>query len=444
VTQFLLGLFLVLMAVGGGLAVLPLLAQSSTSTALYTYAVNITNTGSNDQDDVVVSVNLSAAELIDGEFIAQGALNTIVQKSGVNVPAMPATGRIQVEGAVQQDGGVFTEYTTAAQNATANDLPLLPTAAVDDAFYFGCDNPCRILTVDIDTAGVGTWTILWEYWDGSSFTALSGVDDRTNGFTSLGRRTVSWDMPTDWATQTVTGSSVNSYWARARASAVTSQTVAPLGTRARYENGQWWTWVEDLDVNNQEQYTIYVGGSTNLVSTHQIFPGTTGIITGDDAGLELGNAYSIGVTGRVNTSAPSGSDCIVCKTGAITINVTGSAAAPGIGTALVGGSNPSGDILGIGLPGTGSQTIIIAADGTNGATFFSGSTGGMLSYTAVSITDTANNWTWASNGALDYIDSIRIDAVAPTVFDFSTTFTDFDSGTQTGTQAYTGALGLDN
>jgi len=415
------------------------------STALYIVPVNITNSGSVDLDDVQAAFTISGASLIDGNFIEADALNALVHKGNVDVPGMPATGAIQVEGAVQQDGEVYTEYTTAAQNTTLNDLPLLPPApAVGDAWYFGCDNPCRILTSDVDTVGAGTWTITYEYWDGREFTALSNVDDRTNGWTTLGKNSTTWDMPTDWATRTTTGTTVSSYWGRARVSDFTSITTQPLGSRQQYENGQWWVWVEDLDVNNQEQVTLHLGGSTDLTSAHQTFPGTDGIITGDAPGLELGSAYSLAMEGRLNFSAAGSGTYVLNKTGAITVNVSGSAVSPAIGTALTGETSSSGNVTGITVPATGTQRIIVASDGVSGAATWVGATGGFASYEPQAITDTANNLTWANNSGIDYFEWVRVDTAEATVFDFDTNYSNFTTGTLTNTQAYTGALGLAN
>ena len=423
---------------------LAVLQAGGVSTALYSSALNITNTGSSDQDDIRAAFSISGAALIDDGFIASDALNTLIHKSSTDIPGMPPTARIQVEGAVQDDGGSITEYTTAAQNATANDVPLLPAAAaVGDSLYFGCDNPCRILTFDVDTAGVGTWTVTWEYWDGDSYEPLANVDDRTTGFTTLGRHTISWDMPTNWATNTVTGSAVNSYWGRGRVSAFTSETTQPLGTQMFYENGQWWTWVEDLDVNNQEQFTVYLGGGTDLVTAHQIFPGTAGIVTADNATIELGGSYSLGYVGRLNFGTTGTTICQACKTGALTLHASGSASSPVIYATLTGGGTTNLEGATLTLPSTGEQTVILASDGTN-AVLLTDAGGGLASGGAQTLTNNANSYTFGSNGSTDYIESIRVDAATPTVFNVDTTYTNFTTGTLTNTQAYTGALGLDN
>lgn len=147
-------------------------------------------------------------------------------------------------GALADDGGVFTDETTAANNATANDMTLLPaTPATDDAYYFGWDTemPTKI-DVNIGTQGVGVWTITWEYYNGS-WTALSGVTDNTSGFTAAaGTHSVTWTKPSDATSTTL--QTIDAYWVRGRVSAYTSVTTQPLGTQA---------WVYD-------QYSLWRGG----------------------------------------------------------------------------------------------------------------------------------------------------------------------------------------
>ena len=445
ITRPMVWLVLVAILFASGIGTAHLLnAQTDVSTALYTIRATTTNDGTTDENDIDVPFAISGGELIEGNFIKATALNTAVQQGATDIPHMPPTGRIQIEGAVQKVGSVFTEYTAEAQSDTLNDLPLLGAApVVDDAWFFGCDNPCRIFNQEIDTAGVGTWTITYEYWNGSEWAALANVDDLTTGFTVLGANSTTWDMPTDWATQAVTGSAVNSYWGRARVSAFTNITTPPLGSRQRYENGQWWTWVETLPVENQEQYTIALGGTTDFATFHQTFPGTTGIVTGDAAGIELGNAYSLAMVGRLDFSNAGATTYIVNKTGAYTINVTGSAVSPVLETTITGGSTVTGENTGITIPDTGTQTVIMGADGNSAATWVSDG-GGMVSYAVQTITDNANNITWASNSGTNYFDWIRLGVIAPTVFNFDDTQAEFATGTLTNTTAYTAGLGLSN
>jgi hypothetical protein len=419
------------------------LHAADVSGALYTVIARWTNTGATDQDDIPAAFAVSGAALIDQNLIAGDALNAALQKGGVDQPGMPPTTRIAIEGLVLKSGESFTDYTAAAQEDTLNDVPLLSIGpVVDDAVLWGCDNPCRIVTFDIDTAGVNDLTLTWEYWDGDSYQALTGVTDDTNDFTTIGRETVSWDMPTDWATTTVTGTAVNSFWGRARVSAVTSDTTQPLGGRVFYENGEWWTWIEGIDTATQEQYTLYLGGD-DMLTYHQIFPGTTGIVAADNATIEPGGSYSLGYQGRLDFGATGTGVCYACKTSAVGLHATGSASAPGIFATLSGSGTTNLELSGISLPDTGVQTIILGSDGASVA-LFADAGGGMAMGSAQSITDNGNSWDFASNGSTDYLEYIRLYTSTPTTFNVDDTYTQWNGGSHTNTQAYTGAIGLDN
>jgi len=144
-------------------------------------------------------------------------------------------------GAVADDGGSTTDETAASNNATASDMTLLPaTPAVNDAYYFGGDSNFNSLKLNIGTAGVGTWTITWEFYDtDTTWKALSAVSDGTGGFTVPGIQTVTYTLPTTWATVAVKG--ITAYWIRARVSAYTSITTQPKGTQA-WTIYKWWAY----------------------------------------------------------------------------------------------------------------------------------------------------------------------------------------------------------
>lgn len=83
--------------------------------------------------------------------------------------------------------------------------------------------------MDVSTAGTGGFTITWEYWDGSSWTALSGVTDNTSSFSAAGENKVTWTIPGNWATRT-DNSQGPFYYVRAAYTAG-SVTVSPKGRK---------------------------------------------------------------------------------------------------------------------------------------------------------------------------------------------------------------------
>jgi hypothetical protein len=412
--------------------------QTSVTDALYSIALNITNTTASQKDDIQVPFTLSTASLIDDGFITSDALNSVMQKGSVDVPAMPGTNRIVVKGAAQDNGGVFTDYTSQAQDATASDVVLLPAApATDDAFYLGFDIPAGMSTVDIGVAGVGSWAVTWEYYDGSSWTALSNVDDRTSAFSILGRNIITWDVPTDWATTTVVSKSA--YWVRARVSSFTSITTQPLSSLIQYETGEWWSWVETLPLDTQEQLTLYLGGAPKR-GYHEIFTGASGISLTDATALEPGNTFSALIRGRSHFEDLGSSSCYICKTGAISLYPSGSGQ---FTTTVTGAGTTTLNLSTMTLPDTGAQNVIIASDGTDLALWADGGAG-MVAGDAQTITDNASDWTWASSGAVDYSDEISYDADTGDVISIFRAYAEWASGTSTNTQAYSTALGLAN
>ena len=154
-----------------------------------------------------------------------------VSAPSIGVPATATYSPAAVGAAIADDGGVQTDETTQANNPTANDMTLLPAVpAVNDAYYFGLSTVWDWLSLNIGQTGTGTWTIVWEYWNGSTWASLPGAYDTSNGFRNSGYQSVGFHRPGDWATSSIM--LVNLYWIRARVSAYTSITTQPLGTQA--------------------------------------------------------------------------------------------------------------------------------------------------------------------------------------------------------------------
>jgi hypothetical protein len=154
----------------------------------------------------------------------------------LDIPAPSVLGKAAIgaplSGAVADDSSVQTDETVEANNDTANDMTLLPvTPAVDDAYYFGKSSLWDWLELRMGTAGIGTWDIAWEYWNGATWAPLVDVIDNTSGFRVTGTRLVSFARPPDWG-QTIVGGIAGLYWIRARVSAYTSIVTQPTGTRA--------------------------------------------------------------------------------------------------------------------------------------------------------------------------------------------------------------------
>ena len=156
-----------------------------------------------------------------------------------------------LKGAVADDGGALTDETTAANNATANDMTLLPaTLEVGDAYDFGGEFPFGKLVLNVGTLGAGDYTITWKYWNGSAWVNLSDVDDETDMFKRPGIRTLTFTIPGDWAACTI--ETIEAYYIRAEVTAYTANGyIQPLGTQA---------WV----IDNQEGEAFWFTGVGTL------------------------------------------------------------------------------------------------------------------------------------------------------------------------------------
>lgn len=122
-------------------------------------------------------------------------------------------------------GPTYTDYTTAANEATVNDV--MPTwGAAEDSLYIGQDTTFSVVKVKYSTAGVYVATVVIEYWDGDSWEVLDCIDD-SRGFSKTAGSyfVIIPAKPDDWAKTTV--NSQSKFWLRFRLSAWTSTTTAP-------------------------------------------------------------------------------------------------------------------------------------------------------------------------------------------------------------------------
>ena len=267
---------------------------------------------------------------------------------------------------------------------------------------------------------------------------MTNVDDRTSAFSILGRNIITWNVPSDWATSTVV--STSAYWVRGRVTSISSITTQPKGSLIQYETGEWWSWVETLPLDTQEQFTLHLGGPT-LQTYHEMFTGTSGITLDDAVALEPGNQFVIAIQGRMHFDTFGDSSCYACKSGALSIMPTNTQEV----TATVTGAATSKtlNVSGITLANTGSNNVILASDGTNMGLWVDGG-GGLSASAAESTVDNASSWTWASSNALDYADHVSYDIGTVNELKIFRTDSTWNTGNVSNTTPYSGVLGLSN
>ncbi len=132
--------------------------------------------------------DLGKTVVIEGAATAGLAIN--------KVEAAPIDNAARFDAAVSSSA----DLTAALNDPVAGDVaPFSAAMAAGDLFVIGHRAPFSALTFEIGTPGEGG-TVVWKYWDGAAWTALSNVTDGTAGFTAAaGGHGLSFDKPGDWA-----------------------------------------------------------------------------------------------------------------------------------------------------------------------------------------------------------------------------------------------------
>ncbi len=376
----------IIAALLAGLAV-----ASHTDTALYTITATFSNT-STALTNTGVAFPQSASLLIDGGFIAEDALNTAVQAGSTDIPAMPASNRINMLGAVASATSLLTQ-TTAANNNTANDMYLFnTTSTVGQAYYFGADTPWRILTLNIGTAGAGTYQVDWQYYTGAAWSNLSSVIDNTSStrsFDTTGTSTISWALPSDMSATSV--NSITAYWVRARLQTpgIGTVTTAPRGTQSAWETGQWWVYANGIATNESKAYTLYVGGDEHLTDSHPLFIGLNGVTTTDAGDLELGSgSWEVNLDGFFKTNTSSTSKKLAYKSGTLDVYVS----QPNTITATITGTTTTKTVLAYAVT-EGEHEISLQYVAGNGLIrFYVDGTASTSTAAGITVANTSTNW----------------------------------------------------
>ena len=125
------------------------------------------------------------------------------------------------------------DETMEANDTDSDDMALLPAVPViDDAYYFGANHVFQKISLNIGISADGTGIIVWEYYDGGSWSALADIVDGTTNFRAApGWHGVEYTQPADWCMTDV--GEVSAFWIRARATDVTGITVQPKGTQVK-------------------------------------------------------------------------------------------------------------------------------------------------------------------------------------------------------------------
>ena len=187
-------------------------------------SVTWTTTGVTEGTSVKVIANESAGTVAKGDVLdetfadsngeASFTLNyeDEFEPSGLDI-IVRARNQGMAVAALADDGGSFTVETRNANSPDTDDMTLLPSnPSANDAYYFGAAETFGKLKIDVSTVVSSGTLLAWEYWNGSSWQAVSNglitlPDGTTKGilaaYIDLGEAIYSWDIPGDWAKNSV-------------------------------------------------------------------------------------------------------------------------------------------------------------------------------------------------------------------------------------------------
>lgn len=189
-----------------------------------------------------------------------------------------------------------TNQTASANSSTPNDMNLFPASpAVNDGYYFGQSGKWFGLNLTVGTAaGSPVMTTVWEYWNGTSWTALTPTVDQTSGLqmTTTGVKIVRFVPPADWAPCPVAPDTSPHFWIRCRVSAFTSIATVPLGTQ-----------VKIVDLTHLTGYRWPVAAQVNTV---QWMAGTPSATNNDSVFLLINATRGICTPFTLSKGAPGG------------------------------------------------------------------------------------------------------------------------------------------
>ncbi len=154
------------------------------------------------------------------------------------------------------DNGAFTDFSLSGSDYLRDDTSITLVAA-EDYIYAGLYKPFADLYAELTTAASGPHTLTGEYYDGSSFVAVSNLRDDTSGLTRSGF--IQWARPSDWESTTVNGEDL--YWFRFKTDTDTSA-MSIRGLNVVFSDDN------DLSAELRTITRLLASGDTSFIAYH--------------------------------------------------------------------------------------------------------------------------------------------------------------------------------
>lgn len=152
---------------------------------------------------------------------------------------------------LSDDGGVFTDNTDDGNKADSDFFnAFAATPTTNDAIYFGLSNMFEKLNIFLANTPVDTnIAVELEYYDGSSWTAITPTESETGVEKLLVNGQLSWSAPGNW-TKTTVNSSTSLYYLRIRITGGAYSTAPSI--EEVYAEDEISTWVNSRAVRVSE------------------------------------------------------------------------------------------------------------------------------------------------------------------------------------------------
>lgn len=271
------GGLITLNVVGGGQS--PSVRNGAGATTQVNSAVPVSVSGVTRGSAVKLIARETLGAVTDGDVLAEGfadangafASYSHNDQGSLSISVLARNQGIATACIAEDSGAGFTDETDEGSSNLTADMTLLPaTPAINDAYYFGHQDPFTRLRLDVSTAltQTATPTIVWEFWNGSAWVALTGVTDGTSGLETSGRSVVSWALPGTWAQNSVTGqlNTGNLYYVRLRLSVVGTITTTPIGRKAQLDTTRYLPYDEPRTITTGVGLTDTATWTRDLIS----------------------------------------------------------------------------------------------------------------------------------------------------------------------------------
>ena len=156
--------------------------------------------------------------------VNNGAYSKYWVRLSVGTPTMaPVLSHVEgddwyADNIVYYNGSTYTQCSTATNAACGT-----PSNPISNTIYFGSLATFVAFTPTVALVNTGG-TVVWQYWNGTAWTAFAPATDGTQGFTIAGKNTITLPTLAGWATTVVPTEDNPMYYVRAQ---ISGQTASP-------------------------------------------------------------------------------------------------------------------------------------------------------------------------------------------------------------------------